>query len=211
MRKIEKPLELQIRQVAIVACLNRERLDVGPLDLGAQHVVLRGAPGCVELGDLGQPRRSELKIGPLELDHPLGQQGKEIGALHLDGEQRVLLLCVEAARLGEASGGPRRGDEAPALEERLREVGVERVGVRLAEHRVDGGAARVLERATKSAADPQLREQERAGRVELRLCDVRLRRAEPHLVADAQARGHRVLERQPERIRRRGWNLSDNR
>ena len=131
---------------SVVARLDGERLEVGALDARAQHVVARGLSGALELLHLRErDSRARARLRVLQLGDARREQRLEVGALHVQRDVGALLALVVARRLAQRRSPARVADDEPAaLEERLREVGVDGVGVRLVEHRAHGLAARTL-------------------------------------------------------------------
>ncbi len=199
-RQVEQALELELREIAVVARLDGERLDVGALDAGAEHVVLRRASRRLELLDLRQARGRELQVRLLQLGHALGEQCAEIRALDFDREERPALLGVELGGFREAGGCARGGVQSPALKQRLRQIRVGRVGVRLAEHRIHRARAGVVEGATEGAVDAQLRHHRGARGIQLGVGNIGLRGRETNLVADAQSGRDGFLQGKAQRI-----------
>ena len=183
--------------------LDGERLQIGPLDASAEHVVARGLAGGLELLDLRDAIGRERDVAFLQLGDARGEERLEVGALHLQRHVRPLLLLVLPRGLARLVRGTRGGDESAALKQRLREVGVERVGVRLIEHRADRLAARALVDVRIAAGEAELRQHVGARIGELRVGDVDLGVGQADLVALAKSHRHRLLERQTKRVARR--------
>ena len=145
--------------------------------------------------------RCEGEVARLQLGDARGEQHLEIGSLHLHRRRGALLGLVFARRLAHAGAGAQCRHEATALEERLRQVGVERVRVRLVEQLANGLTARTLVDVRVGAIEPQLRQHVRTRIGELRVGDVALCGGESDLVALSNTKLHSLIEREANGVR----------
>src|SRR5665647_814125 len=158
------------------------------------------AARALELLDLCQPARRECQIPVLEFGHAIGEEHLEICALDLQRELRALLALVEPRSLAKLIRRARRRDEPAALKQRLGEVEIAGVGVRLIELRADRLASRALVHMQVRSIQPKLRKEVGSSAPVQCVGDIHLRGGNAHLVTLPHGDRHGISERQPKRV-----------